>query len=265
MSFAQGTIVATITNDYKVTFMADAMPGATQWSAEVNVSGQAYPLSDRELIPDPFMAEFDLPGYGIIMPPSGTITLGVAQFDEVDTMLGVGIATIQLPVQPVPPPADPFRPETREVAIFILNRTVFQNEYLGDFTSGTACPKDVVEDLIDQAEQFVLTALQYNPDADPPSIPEYNVPDVRSLIALLAAILVELTKFSEQIARQVSPYPYLKEVFDGMLAQKQNELGIMPPSDGSSALTLVDLIAREFGQAIYAFPDDEMVNWETVF
>jgi hypothetical protein len=85
-----------------------------------------------------------------------------------------------------------------------------------------------------------------------------------SLIALFSAIFVEVTKFSEQIARQVSPYPYLKELFDGMLSQKQAELGVQPPQTGRS-LTLVDLIASEYGLPIYQFPDDPMVNWQTAF
>jgi hypothetical protein len=85
-------------------------------------------------------------------------------------------------------------------------------------------------------------------------------------VALFAAISVEVTKFSEQIARQVSPYSYLKEMFDKMLAEKQAELGITPPvtgSGGASGLSLVDLIAKEYGRAIFNFPDDPMINWTT--
>jgi hypothetical protein len=78
--------------------------------------------------------------------------------------------------------------------------------------------------------------------------------------------VVEVTKFSEQIARQVSPYPYLKNMFDGMLSQKQAELGIQPPAGtGGGGLTLVDLIASQFGRALYSFPDDPMVGWKTQF
>jgi len=107
---------------------------------------------------------------------------------------------------------------------------------------------------------LVLSALRWDPLL-PTTIPEDNWPAVQTLIALLTACAVEVTKFSEQIARQVSPYPYLKEMFDGMLGQKQGELGIMPPD--AQGIGLYDLIARQSGTAQYAFPDDPMVNWRT--
>jgi hypothetical protein len=119
-----------------------------------------------------------------------------------------------------------------------------------------------VELLIEQTGTLVLAALRWDPLLDPLPIPEDNWPAVKTLVALFAAIAVEVTKFSEQIARQVSPYPYLKQMFDDMLSQKQGELGIQPPKTGGS-LSLTDLIASQYGKAIYNFPDDPMVNWMT--
>src|SRR3954452_18633331 len=109
-----------------------------------------------------------------------------------------------------------FRPTTMQVAAFIKNRTVDpDNNYVGDFTADTTVTAVEVNSLIDQAGDMVLAALRWNPTAAVPTIPDDNIPAARSLIALLTACLVELTKFSEQVARQVSPFPQLKELFDG--------------------------------------------------
>lgn len=155
-----------------------------------------------------------------------------------------------------------FKPDTSEVAVFIKNRTVnSNNQYLGDFDDTTIVTGDEVDTIIEMVGPLVLSALRWDPESVLPTIPEDNWPAVQTLIALLSACAVEVTKFSEQVARQVSPYPYLKEMFDGMLGQKQGELGIMPPD--AQGIGLYDLIARQSGKAQYAFPDDPMVNWNT--
>lgn len=159
------------------------------------------------------------------------------------------------------------RPTTADVAAYIKNRTVDDNNnFLGDFTSTTVVTQSEVDRIINQAGEMVLSAVRYNPTVPTP-FPAYIVPAIKSLIALFSACVVEVTKFSEQIARQVSPYPYLKEMFDGMLAQTQADLGIMPPagSGGGGGLSLTDLIASEYGLAIYSFPLEPTVNWDTAF
>jgi hypothetical protein len=155
-----------------------------------------------------------------------------------------------------------FKPDTAEVAVFIKNRTVDENnKYVGDFDDTTVVTGEEVDLLIEQVGPLVLSALKWDPDIVPPTIPEDNWPAVQTLVALFTAMAVEVTKFSEQITRQVSPYPYLKDMFDGMLKQKQAELGIQAADQ--SGLNLYDLISRQYGKAIYAFPDDPMVNWTT--
>jgi hypothetical protein len=158
-----------------------------------------------------------------------------------------------------------FRPTTTEVAVFIKNRTVDDtNHFLGDFGPTTIVTDVEVESLIDQSGELVLAALRWDPQLQPQPIPDDNIPAARTLIALFTAIFVEVTKFSEQIARQVSPYPYLKDQFDKMLAEKQSELGIMPPQGGGGGgLSMVDLIANQYGKAVYGFPDDPMIGWKT--
>jgi hypothetical protein len=158
------------------------------------------------------------------------------------------------------------RPTTADVAAYIKNRTVDDNNnFIGDFTNTTVVTQSEVDRIINQAGEMVLSALRYNSTISPPFPPD-NVPAVKALIALFSACCVEVTKFSEQIARQVSPYPYLKDMFDGMLSQKQADLGIMPPAgSGGSSLSLTDLIASQYGLAQYQFPTDPMVNWNTAF
>lgn len=160
---------------------------------------------------------------------------------------------------------DKFRPTTADVAVFIKNRTVDDNNnFLGDFTNETIVTQSEVDRIMNQAGEMVLTALRYDTTLEVSSIPDDNVATVKGLIALFTAIFVEVTKFSEQIARQVSPYPYLKDQFDKMLAEMQAELGIMPPQGGGGGgLSMVDLIANQYGRAIYKFPDDPMISWKT--
>lgn len=162
------------------------------------------------------------------------------------------------------PPAsdDQFTPSTQEVAGYIKNRTVDgNNQYLGDFTPDTVVTDTEVESLIAMAEPMVLAALQWDPAV--PNIVGSNVDAARALIAMLSAILVELTKYSEQIARGVSPYTPLRELFDDLLAQKQLELGIVSREQGR--IGLWDLVASQSGLPHFDFPDDPMVNWQTAF
>jgi len=165
---------------------------------------------------------------------------------------------------PYIPTLDPrFRPTPAQVASFIKNRTVdTNNNYIGFFNADTVVTEDEVEQLIDLTGPMVLSALRWR-ELPIPTIPDDNFPTVISLVALLTACFVELTKFSEQIARQVSPYQSLKEQFDAMLKQKQAELGITDTSSGGH-VTIPDLIAAGSGLANFDFPEPEVVNWDTI-
>lgn len=163
-----------------------------------------------------------------------------------------------------PPLPEQFVPETRDVAVFIKNRTVDnKNNFIGDFTDVTIVTQDEVERTIQEAGTMVLSSLRWDANGpDGPTIPEDNWPTVQSLIALFTAMIVEVTKFSEQITRNVSPYPYLKEMFDKMLAQKQGELGI---NVGESGQSIIDIYLMQSKTAWFEFPDNQMVNWDTAF
>jgi hypothetical protein len=166
------------------------------------------------------------------------------------------------------------RPTTNEVASFIKNRTVDKyNNYRGDFSDETIVTRQEVTELIDQVEEWVLRRLHLppNPEASGIVIPvvdplaDSTRAAIRSLIALGSAAMVELTKFSEQIARGVSPYPYLKEWFDDqMVVLFEDVTGKeSDPSTGSTGLW--DLVADGSGNSYFSFPTDPMVNWKTPF
>jgi hypothetical protein len=76
------------------------------------------------------------------------------------------------------PTYDPkFRPTTSDVAVFIKNRTVDNNNnFIGDFTDTTIVTAAEVEHIITQAGSLVLSALRWDPTAPEPTIPEDNVP-----------------------------------------------------------------------------------------
>jgi hypothetical protein len=168
-----------------------------------------------------------------------------------------------------------FRPTTREVAVHIKNRTVdIYNKWIGDFTDDTPVTRREVEELIDKAEEWVLRRLHIplNPSLAGVIVPVVDPLDdttkaaIRSMIALMAAALVELTKYSEQIARGVSPYPYLKELFDDQMDILYEDVtGKKPSGDGAGGTGLWDLVAAQSGNSYFDFPTPYQVNWDTRF
>jgi len=160
--------------------------------------------------------------------------------------------------------ATSFRPSTKTVAAYIDNRTVDgDNNFLHDFTTVTIVHVDTVEELISIAEQRILGKLDVDPNVP---IPTEDSQVISGLVALYAAMLVELTKFSEQIQTNRSPYPHLLELFNQqMIEALENIRGVPPGSSGGGSLSLWDIVATQHGEASYSFPTDPMVNWNTAF
>lgn len=154
-----------------------------------------------------------------------------------------------------------YRPSTKAVAVHIKNRTVDKTgNYIGDFTDDTIVTREEVEELAARSESRIVRVFDLDPDV---SIPTESQEAVTELVALHTAMLVELTKFSEQVARNTSPYPQLKELFDEMLLEvKTDVLGI-------EATTTTDVLPIYPGSKVaqYTFPDDTggMIKWETQF
>lgn len=151
-----------------------------------------------------------------------------------------------------------YRPSTRAVAAHIKNRTVDDhNNYLGDFTDKTEVTGDEVEELIGKAEQRVLRRMDLDPNVPIPTESQQAITD---LVALYAAMLVELTKYSEQVASRVSPYAQLKELFDEQLIELREDVTGIKDDDGGGVTTAGS------GTAHFTFPDDiNQVGWGTQF
>lgn len=151
-----------------------------------------------------------------------------------------------------------YRPSTKAVAVHIKNRTVdAHNKYIGDFTSETEVTASEVEELISKAENRVLRRLDLDPNVP---IPTESQEAITDLVALFAAMLVELTKYSEQVATKVSPYAELKALFDEQLIEiREDVTGIVDGGGTGGGVT-------GSGMAHFSFPDDiNQVSWTTQF
>lgn len=150
-----------------------------------------------------------------------------------------------------------YLPGTRDVALYIKNRTVdAHNQYLGDFTDETEVTKEEVEDLIKKARETVLTNFDQDPNVP---IPTESQQSITNLISLYAAMLVELTKYSEQVATRISPYEQLKQLYDEQLLAIQKDLGLI--------IEEVNGTISGAGIAYYSFDEDigGQVGWSTQF
>lgn len=157
------------------------------------------------------------------------------------------------------------RPSTKDVAVHIKNRTVDAgNNFLGDFTATTPVTDAEVDELIVKAENRVLRRIDKDPNIP---IPTESQQAVKDLIALYAAMLVELTKYSEQVARGTSPYPQLKELFDETLQEVREDILGVAAAATVTGSTVLPWYAGGSGTAHYSFPDDVggMIRWDTRF
>lgn len=119
-----------------------------------------------------------------------------------------GVQAATPPVQNVVSDAAEYLPSASEVGKILYTRTVDDTgAYLGTFTSKTRPTLEVASETIIQAGQDVDKMIG---DDIPPSMWD----DAKRVVALRAAMLIELTFFPEQIASARSPYDRIKELFD---------------------------------------------------
>jgi len=118
-----------------------------------------------------------------------------------------------LPTEPVHHRIDPpFYPSVTDVAVLIRART--KNQFgveLGTFTDSTRPSGAEVHSIIQQAATDVTGAVGED-------FPDAFTDEVEALIALGAAMRIELSYYPEQVRSGRSPYPELKELYDGKLA-----------------------------------------------
>lgn len=161
--------------------------------------------------------------------------------------------------------SESYRPSLRDVGTYILNRTAdSNNNYLGTFTDDTTPTADEVEAIIFKSEQRILQKLDVDPNEPIPTESQRAVADA---VALHSAMLVELTKFSEQIQTNRSPYQYLKTLWDELWPDLVKDVRGETPGTGTGggSLSVWDLVASQFGEPSYAFPTLDLVNWDTHF
>lgn len=147
-------------------------------------------------------------------------------------------------------------PSVAEVAALIETRTRDERSgtMLGTFTSKTV-PTDV------QAQKSILDAIdEVRVDIGTEEIPAAAVPQVRSLIALMAAMKIEESYYTEQIETNKSPYKLFEKQYERRLQRtiKAVERAI----EGDSEDTEIELLPH------FDFPDGSdsqgMIGWGTI-
>lgn len=120
-------------------------------------------------------------------------------------------------------------------------RTITRGQnYVGTFTDETKPKENQVLGLIAKAYRHVTSKT-----GDP--VPEKFQYDVRNMVEIYTAMLIELSYYPDQIREGRSPYPELKKLYDeGMIALLES-LG----AEGASA---VDEVPAANAEPAYAFP-----------
>jgi hypothetical protein len=122
----------------------------------------------------------------------------------------------QLPTEPVhnrPTDTLPYMPLVSDVGALLNSRTKDKNgNYAGTFTADTRPTFEQVSQLIQQAADDITAGL----DTD---IPEGAWRFVKEAIKTRAAMLVELSFYSDQVNTQRSVYPQLQEDLKELLPQ----------------------------------------------
>lgn len=139
------------------------------------------------------------------------------EFDRVPSNPSVMSDPILSPVSALV--TDPtWAPTINDVADLLFTRTKDSGgNYLGVFSSRTNPTNVRAAHLVNVAQDHVISDLGGNPSAPA------KQRNARHLTSLYAAMLVELSHYSEQITRDISPYKELKKLYDSELAQLEDE------------------------------------------
>ena len=131
-------------------------------------------------------------------------------------------------------PSDNFKPSVQDVANLLRARTKDQyGKELGQFTVDTRPTDEMVTEIIGLSASDITGTLGDD-------LPEEYWPELESLTALRAAMLVELTYFPEQVRSGRSAYAEYKTMYDDTLARlteaiKSDEDYIDPGGIGTTA------------------------------
>lgn len=121
-----------------------------------------------------------------------------------------------------------WKPTVQAVADLLYTRTKDHGgNYVGTFTEETNPTNVRVSHLINVAQDHVISDL---------NIPNMSVTlmgNARHMTSLYAAMLIELSHYSEQVTRDISPYKELRKLYEAALAQLEDKT---KPGDGLSVL-----------------------------
>jgi hypothetical protein len=127
-------------------------------------------------------------------------------------------------------PLDSWAPTVQDVANLLRARTITANGgEVGNFTSATRPNADEVTGLIEQAHADVQDAV-----GPMVIIPPVCINSATSLVALGAALRIEMSYYPEQVGSGRSPYAQLKKLYDDALKRLQDaivSLGGKRPTD----------------------------------
>jgi len=153
-------------------------------------------------------------------------------------------------------------PTVEEVGAILRARTQDQNDQeLGTFTSDTR-PTDVeAERMIRQAGNVVYGATG-SPDALVCDTADQLKEQIGYWISLLAAMLIELSYFPEQIGEERSAFEHYKELWDDDVS---GFAGLVEAAAECRAGEVVPDDTDGYKSASWAFPIDAggMVGWQT--
>jgi hypothetical protein len=149
----------------------------------------------------------------------------------------------------LPENAGSFTPDVSDVGALIRARTKdqFGNE-LGTFTANTRPTGDEVSVLIDRA----IADVTAKADTDIP-VNSYNA--AKSVIALRAAMMVEMSYWPDQIPLNQSPYVQMRQDYEGADGQS-GMLGDLLVSINRENEELVSGETPAHNSPVYSFPDD---------
>lgn len=165
---------------------------------------------------------------------------------------GAGNGQPSLAIHNIPDSALPYIPTLDDVGALLRARTVNSvGVEVGTFTDTTRPTADQALAIVKQAARDLVLKVG-------PTIPEQYMEDAKQLVALRAAMLIELSYYPEQIRSRDSQYERYKELYDQGLPSL---LDIVAGAEGSETDT-----ESTGGMPHFGFPTDRggLVGWDTV-
>lgn len=192
-------------------------------------------------------------------PQARSFTIDNAQYEHgyyqvVFIDVDANTATVG-PVYNIADPVESYRASVQDVADLLRARTLATNGVeLGTFADTTRPTDEQVIRLINKAQDDVSGKIGL-------VVPAMFVRDAQNLVAIRAAMYVELSYFPEQIRANKSIYPELLALWDAQLS------ALLASIEAAGADGVLD--AEDLGSALapaYAFPKNEggLVGWDTV-